>query len=62
MSTPATQPRELWWREWPLGLAVVTLTLAMLGKGAIASALEQPVLLGCVHLLLFGAYLMLMFD
>jgi Ca2+:H+ antiporter len=34
--------REPWWREWPLALAVVTLTLALLGKGWIASALDQP--------------------
>lgn len=35
--------REPWWREWPLVLAVVSLTLALLGKGWIATALDQPV-------------------
>jgi Ca2+:H+ antiporter len=39
------QSRESWWREWPLALAVVTLTLALLGKGWIATALGQPVML-----------------
>jgi Ca2+:H+ antiporter len=34
-----------WWREWPLALAVVTLTLALLGKAWIATALGQPTLL-----------------
>jgi Ca2+:H+ antiporter len=37
--------REPWWREWPLALAVATLTLALLGKGWIASALDQPAML-----------------
>lgn len=32
-------------REWPLALAVVTLTAALLGQGWIAGALNQPVLL-----------------
>ena len=35
--------REPWWREWPLALAVATLTLALLGKSQIISALQQPV-------------------
>jgi Ca2+:H+ antiporter len=39
------QSREPWWREWPLALAVVTLTLALSGKSWIAAALEQPVAL-----------------
>jgi Ca2+:H+ antiporter len=43
MSIPKSN--EPWWREWPLGLAVVTLTLALLGKGWITTALDQPVLL-----------------
>ena len=30
--------RAPWWREWPLALAVVTLVLALLGKGWIATA------------------------
>jgi Ca2+:H+ antiporter len=45
VNNPKTQSREPWWREWPLALAVVTLTLALLGKGWIVTALEQPVLL-----------------
>ena len=36
---------EPWWREWPLALAVVTLALALLGHGWIATALDQPALL-----------------
>ena len=36
---------EPWWREWPLALAVLTLTLALLGRGWIATALDQPVML-----------------
>jgi hypothetical protein len=36
---------EPWWREWPLALAVLTLTMALLGKGWIASALNQPAFL-----------------
>ncbi|HWY30432.1 MAG TPA: hypothetical protein VNX46_06750 [Candidatus Acidoferrum sp.] len=37
--------REPWWSEWPLALAVFTLTLALLGKGWITTALDQPVML-----------------
>jgi len=72
LKLPETSPREPWWREWPLAVAVITLTLALLGQGWIATALDRSaqlialprtnVLLGSVHLLLFGAYLMLMFD
>ena len=40
-----TQSRESWSREWPLALAVLTSTLALLGKGWIADALGQPVML-----------------
>jgi len=40
-----THPPEPWWREWPLALAVVTLTLALLGKSWIATALDRPVML-----------------
>ena len=39
---PADHLREPWWQEWPLVLAVLTLTLALLGKGWIATALSQP--------------------
>ena len=41
----AARSAESWWREWPLALAVSTLVAALLGKGWIASALGQPVLL-----------------
>jgi Ca2+:H+ antiporter len=37
--------RESPLREWPLALAVVTLTAALAGKGWIAGALNQPVML-----------------
>jgi Ca2+:H+ antiporter len=37
--------RDPWWREWPLPLALVTLALALLGKGWIAGALDKPVML-----------------
>jgi Ca2+:H+ antiporter len=36
---------EPWWREWPLALAVLALTLALLGKDWIAAALDHPALL-----------------
>ncbi len=45
MSTIEATARESPLREWPLALAVVTLTAALLGKGWIAAALSQPVLL-----------------
>jgi Ca2+:H+ antiporter len=46
VSDVRAESREPWWREWPLGLAVFALTLALLGKGwGIAIALEQPALL-----------------
>jgi Ca2+:H+ antiporter len=37
--------RESPFREWPLALAVVTLTAALLGKGWIAGAMSQPMVL-----------------
>jgi Ca2+:H+ antiporter len=40
-----SEARGPWWREWPLALAVVTLTLALLGKAWIATALGQSTLL-----------------
>lgn len=40
-----TETHEPWWREWPLALAVASLTLALLGKSWIVSALDQPMLL-----------------
>jgi len=45
VSQPHPSAREPWWREWPLVLAVGTLTVALLGKGWIATALAQPVML-----------------
>ncbi len=45
MSEAQAKSREPWWREWPLPLAVLTLTLALLGKGWIATALGQPAML-----------------
>ena len=45
MSKSDTQSREPWWREWALALAVVMLTLALLGKSWIATALDQPAML-----------------
>ena len=45
MSKVEDRSREPWWREWPLALAVFTLTLALLGKGWIATALDQPAML-----------------
>ena len=42
MSAPEVSAREPWWQEWPLVLAVLTLTLALLGQGWIASVLSQP--------------------
>ena len=49
--------REPWWREWPLALAVVTLTLALLGHGWIAAALDQPVLLVLLLAIICGVIL-----
>ena len=37
-----SESREPWWREWPLALAVVTLVLALLAHGWLATALNQP--------------------
>jgi Ca2+:H+ antiporter len=52
-STPAPTLRpDSWLREWPLGLAVITLVGALLGKSALAAALEHPLAL----LLLLGAF------
>ncbi len=45
MSENKVRNHEPWWREWPLALAVIALTLALLGKSSIATALDQPVLL-----------------
>jgi Ca2+:H+ antiporter len=45
MSKVEARSREPWWREWPLALAVLTLLLALLGKGWITAALGRPALL-----------------
>lgn len=45
MSNTHAPSAEPWWREWPLALAVCTLTLAVLGSSRIAAALDRPVLL-----------------
>ena len=45
MGAPEAKSREPWWREWPLFLVVLTLALALLGKGWVATALGQPALL-----------------
>ena len=57
MSEMETHHPELWWREWPLALTVVTLTLALLGKGWIATALGQPVMLIAVLVVLCSVIL-----
>jgi Ca2+:H+ antiporter len=54
---PETQFREPWWREWPLALAVVTLTLALLAKGWIVTALDQPVMLIALLAIICGVIL-----
>ena len=46
-----------WWREWPLALAVLTLSLALLGKGCIATALGQPALLIALLAIICGVIL-----
>lgn len=38
------EPVDPWWREWPLALAVLTLSLLVSGKGMIATALGQPMM------------------
>ncbi len=57
MSNLETRSREPWWREWPLALAIVTLTLALLGKGWIAAALDQPVMLVALLAVICGVIL-----
>jgi Ca2+:H+ antiporter len=48
---------EPWLREWPLALAFVTLTLALLGKGWITRALAEPTLLIAVLVIICGVIL-----
>jgi len=43
VSRATAGPQPTWRREWPLALAVFTLALALLGKGWITTALDQPV-------------------
>jgi Ca2+:H+ antiporter len=57
MSKASAPSREPWWREWPLALAVVTLTLALLGQSQIAAALRQPALLVALLAVLCGVIL-----
>src|SRR3982751_2663750 len=45
MNHGSPNSRESVWREWPLVVAVLALTLALLGKGWITDALHQPGLL-----------------
>jgi Ca2+:H+ antiporter len=45
MSHSSPTLREPRWREWPLAVALVALTLALLGKGWVTRALDQPALL-----------------
>ena len=52
-----TPSRDPWWREWPLALAVFTLTLALLGKSWIATALDQPALLIALLAVICGVIL-----
>ena len=57
MNKSATLSLEPWWREWPLVLAVFTLTLAVLVKGWIATALNQPALLIALLAIICGVIL-----
>jgi len=57
MIATETPNRESWWREWPLGLAVVALTLALIGKDWIAGALNQPALLIALLTIICGVIL-----
>ncbi len=57
MSTIETQNHEPWWREWPLALAIVTLTLALIGKSWIADALNQPAMLIALLAIICGVIL-----
>ena len=48
---------EPWWREWPLALAILALTLALLGKAWITSALDQPAMLVLLLVVICGVIL-----
>jgi Ca2+:H+ antiporter len=51
------EARRSLWREWPLALAVLTLALALLGKGWIVAALDQPALLIALLAVICGVIL-----
>jgi len=53
----ATPSIEAWWREWALAIAVVMLTLALLGRSWISAALSQPALLVILLVVLCGVIL-----
>ena len=57
MSEVGARSREPWWREWPLALAVLALTLALPGKGWIAGALDRPAMLIALLAILCGVIL-----
>lgn len=57
MSSLQSSPPEPRWREWPLALAILTLTLALLGKGWMGNALDRPVMLIALLAILCGVIL-----
>ena len=57
MSTIENRNHEPWWREWPLALAIVTLTLALIGKSWIADALDRPAMLIALLAIICGVIL-----
>jgi Ca2+/H+ antiporter len=61
VSTPLVRQRSFAIRAASAS-AIVMLVLSLLTSFLTFSLPRTNVLLGCVHLLLFGAYLMLMFD
>jgi Ca2+:H+ antiporter len=57
VSEVEARSREPWWREWPLALAVLTLALALPGKGWIAGALDRPAMLIALLAIICGVIL-----
>ncbi len=57
MSESPAQSREPWWREWPLALAVCTLTLALLGHDRIATAMDRSATLIGLLVIICGVIL-----
>ena len=57
MRNTEANSREPWWREWPLALAILALTLALLGKAWITSALDQPAMLVLLLVVICGVIL-----